>query len=203
MKLFWASFFDKTKLSLVGIGRVLRDWRYALTAAMVALALGILFSILSVGTTEWNLLLSRLPIGEKLSIMSDATIRLFADASTIEGALIIIVVILQGITIALLAFSIVAARHMQELRKTSGRRVGETTFASAVATIGLGCSACGASLIIPLLSVISTSAVFIGTMTMLITTLAIGLLLYSSWKMGFSAYATTTATRTKKEETHE
>lgn len=203
MKLFWASFFDKIKLSLVGIGRVLRDWRYALTAAMVALALGILFSILSVGTTEWNLLLSRLPIGEKLSIMSDATIRLFADASTIEGALIIIVVILQGITIALLAFSIVAARHIQELRKTSGRRVGETTFASAVATIGLGCSACGASLIIPLLSVISTSAVFIGTMTMLITTLAIGLLLYSSWKMGFSAYATTTATRTKKEETHE
>lgn len=203
MKLSWASFFDKTKLSLVGIGCVLRDWRYALTAAMVALALGILFSILSVGTTEWNLLLSRLPIGEKLSIMSDATIRLFADASTIEGALIIIVVILQGITIALLAFSIVATRQMQELRKTSGRRLGESTFASAIATVGLGCSACGASLIIPLLSVISTSAVFIGTMTMLITALAIGLLLYSSWKMGFSAYATTTATRTKKEETHE
>lgn len=198
-KLFWKSFFDKTVLSLVGIGRVLRDWRYTLIAMSVAFLFGVMFSMLSVGTTEWNLLLSRLPLGEKVGIIGDAFVRLFADASTIDGVLLLVVVLLQGVTIALLVFSLVAEQKIKKQKQAANRRAGETAFASAVVTLGLGCSTCGASLIIPLLSVISTSAVFIGTVTLLITIVAIILLLYSSWKMGFSAYATTTAAYHQKE----
>lgn len=192
-KLFWASLIDRTKLSVIGVWRVLSKWRYILIAVAVSILFAILFSILSVGTTEWQLLLSKLPFMEKMGIIGEALIRFVRDATTTTGLLSIVVVILQGITISLLVFSIVRERETKQKYGKTANRFGESLIASIVATLGLGCSTCGASLIIPLLSLISASAIFIGAMTTIIIVVAMALLMYSSWKMGYAAYAYTSA----------
>lgn len=190
-KLFWTSLIDRTKLSVIGVWRVLSKWRYILIAVVVSILFAILFSILSVGTTEWQLLLSKLPFMEKMGIIGEALIRFVRDATTATGLLSIVVVILQGITISLLVFSIVRERETKQKYGKTANCFGESLVASIVATLGLGCSTCGASLIIPLLSLISASAIFIGAMTTIIIVVAMALLMYSSWKMGYAAYAYT------------
>lgn len=182
---------DRTKLSVIGVWRVLSKWRYILIAVVVSILFAILFSILSVGTTEWQLLLSKLPFMEKMGIIGEALIRFARDATTATGLLSIVVVILQGITISLLVFSIVRERETKQKYGKTANRFGESLAASIVATLWLGCSTCGASLIIPLLSLISASAIFIGAMTTIIIVVAMALLMYSSWKMGYAAYAYT------------
>ena len=187
-KLFWISFAENTKLSIIGTMRVVLKWQYALTAIVVILLFSMIFGVLVVGTFEWSLLVSALPVEDKFDILIRGVIRIFGYIESFSDVLILAVVILQGITISLLVFNIRQQRKSDKERNAMANRVGESTVASLIATLGLGCSACGTSLIIPLVSLISSSAVFLGTVTTAIVVIALLLLLHSAWKMGHGAY---------------
>lgn len=191
-KIYWHSLLDKTKLSLLGCLRVLIKWPYLLLALLTIIIFGAFFGVLAIGSSEWNLLTSSLPIKDKLDILTQACIRFFSQVPSVYDAMLVAVVVLQGITIALLAYTLNQQRKSKkEQDKSSSARVRETTAASFIATLGLGCSACGTSLIIPLLSLLSTSAIFLGAITTVIVVVALLLLLHSSWQMGYQAFAFT------------
>lgn len=187
----WASFLNKTSLSLVGIARVIRRPAYAGIALCVVGVFATVMAIFLNGTTEWNLLLSSLPLGDKMDIMGRVWVRFFENIPTVQGILVSIAIILQGLTIATLVFNIKKERETNKRYGNSMNRINQSTFATLLTTLSLGCSTCGGSLLIPLLSVVSTSTAFLGTMTILITVLAINVLLYSLWRLGYGAYAHT------------
>lgn len=180
----------KAKLSVSGILKVIVRWRYLLVAVVVMVIFSIIFGLLSMGSLEVNMLLSRLSIVDKLDIVNRSIMRVFSNSTTFSGVLTGIIIVLQGIAIALLAFNI---RHQRENSKAMASsnirgRVGESAAASVIAMLGLGCSTCGTSLLLPLLALVSSSAAFLGAATTLVSLIAIGFLLYSLANMGYTAY---------------
>lgn len=187
-KLFWASLLDKTKLSLAGTAQVLMKWQYLLLAICVAAIFSMLFGVLSVGSAQWNLLVSALPVSDKLSILAEALVSVLQDVTSFAGFVVLLTVLLQGVLIALLVFTIKRQRKTQKEREVISGSASQSTLATIVATLGLGCSACGTSLVIPLISFVSVSAAFLGAVMTVVALLAVALLLYSSWRMGYMAY---------------
>lgn len=201
MRFSIASLIDKLKLAAVGIGRVLVHWQYVLLVLLITLAFGVILTLSSSGTTEWSLLFSGLPLESKLDLLGDVLRRFFVDAGTLVGFLTVLVSLLQGLVISTLIFNL---RHQQ---KVSSNRVGESTLASIVMIIGLGCPSCGTSLLLPILgAVTATSLVVINTVSIIIMLIALALSLYTLWKLSYIAYANDTAEsyrRAKKEESHD
>lgn len=184
----WILFYESVKLSVAGVIRVLSKWNYALIALATIFVFSMVFGVLSVGTSEWNLLMSGLPLADKFAILTRGVVRVFTHIESPSDLLLITVVVLQGIAIALLAYTISQQRQSARQQSNIEDGTGESTVASLLATIGLGCSACGTSLAAPVISLISSSTVFLGIATTFVMFAAIALLLYSIRKMGHTAY---------------
>lgn len=181
------SFFGiKLKLSAKTVGWVLSRWRYALLALVTAFlffeliywmfSLEVLFTILSS---------SGVSIVEKINVLLSplGSIAARASSGTYVASLMVILSLLQGVNIAVLAFTM---RHQQ---KTDPSLLGGSTFVGLLALIGLGCPACGTSLITPVVALfVSTSAVAISEKIMLVVLpLAIIVGLYGIYVLGLRA----------------
>lgn len=188
IKLSLVSLWDTTKLSLAGTIHVLTRWQYLLLAVAIAHLIGIAFSIFATGTTDWNMLVSSIPLADKTAIIGRVATDMYANTSTFAGAVIALVAILQGIALALLAYNIKQQYRVKSLQNTSAANAKQPALATFIAALGLGCSTCGTSLLLPLFGTLAGSALFLTTLTVLVAVIAIGLLAYSSWKMGYSAY---------------
>lgn len=188
------SYFDamvgKARISISGILKVIVRWRYFLVAVVVMAIFSIIFGLLSIGSLEVNMLFSRLPIVDKFDIVNRSIVRVFSNSTTFSGVLTGIIIILQGLAMALLVFNIRRQRENNKIITSTNirGRVGESAVASVIAMLGLGCSACGTSLLLPLLALISSSAAFLGAATTTVSLIAIGFLLYSLVNMGYTAY---------------
>lgn len=188
LQLSLVSLLDKTKLSLAGTRHVLTRWQYLLIAIVVTHLAGVAFSIFATGTTDWNMLVSSLPLADKIDILGRVVGSLYKNASTFSGAVIVLVALLQGVVVALLAYNIAQQQRIKTLRNTSAASATQPALGTFVAALGLGCSTCGTSLLLPLFGTLAGSALLMTTLTLVIAIIAIGLLSYSSWKMGYSAY---------------
>ena len=131
------------------------------------------------------LIMSRLPILDKIALLGSMIIDIFKQSFTsLNGALLVIVSILQGVSIAAVIFT---AKNNRDNEKTVSRQVGLSGIASIAATIGLGCVPCGTSLILPLGTLFfsgaaaATAANIASTIVLL---LALLLSLFSLYKSG-------------------
>ena len=131
------------------------------------------------------LIMSRLPILDKIALLGSMIIDIFKQSFTsLNGALLVIVSILQGVSIAAVIFT---AKNNRDNEKTVSRQVGLSGIASIAATIGLGCVPCGTSLILPIVTLFfsgaaaATAANIASTMVLL---LALLLSLFSLYKSG-------------------
>ena len=138
------------KSALLGVGRMLGLPKYFLItiAATVAFAVVIYFAINA--NFYGPLIISRLPILDKIALLGSMIIDIFKQSFTsLNGALLMVVSILQGVSIAAVIFT---AKNNRDNEKTISRQVGLSGIASIAATIGLGCVPCGTSLILPIVT---------------------------------------------------
>ena len=131
------------------------------------------------------LMMSRLPILDKIALLGSMIIDIFKQSFTsLNGALLMVVSILQGVSIAAVIFT---AKNNRDNEKTVSRQVGLSGIASIAATIGLGCVPCGTSLILPIVTLFfsgaaaATAANIASTIVLL---LALPLSLFSLYKSG-------------------
>ena len=131
------------------------------------------------------LMTSRLPILDKIALLGSMIIDIFKQSFTsLNGALLMVVSILQGVSIAAVIFT---AKNNRDNEKTVSRQVGLSGIASIAATIGLGCVPCGTSLILPIVTLFfsgaaaATAANIASTIVLL---LALLLSLFSLYKSG-------------------
>lgn len=173
------------KSALLGVGRMLGLPKYFLItiAATVAFAMIIYFAINA--NFYGPLMMSRLPVLDKIALLGSMIIDIFKQGFTsLNGALLMIVSILQGISIAAVIFT---AKNNRDNEKTVSRQVGLSGIASIAATIGLGCVPCGTSLILPIVTLFfsgaaaATAANIASTIVLL---LALLLSLFSLYKSG-------------------
>ena len=172
------------KSALLGVGRMLGLPKYFLItiAATVAFAVVIYFAINA--NFYGPLMMSRLPVLDKIALLGSMIIDIFKQSFTsLNGALLMVVSILQGISIAAVIFT---AKNNRDNEKTVSRQVGLSGIASIAATIGLGCVPCGTSLILPIVTLFfsGAAATAANIASTIILLLALLLSLFSLYKSG-------------------
>ena len=144
------------KSALLGIGRMLGLPKYFLITivATVAFAMVIYFAINA--NFYGPLIISRLPVLDKIVLLGSMIIDIFKQSFTSpNGALLMVVSIFQGVSIAAVIFT---AKNNRDNEKTISRQVGLSGIVSIAATIGLGCVPCGTSLILPIVTLFFSGA---------------------------------------------
>ena len=131
------------------------------------------------------LMMSRLPILDKIALLGSIIIDVFKQSFTSpNGALLVIVSILQGVSIAAVIFT---AKNNRDNEKTVPRQVGLSGIASIAATIGLGCVPCGTSLILPIVTLFfsgAAAATAANIASIIVLLLALLFSLFSLYKSG-------------------
>ena len=184
MKHRFSSLRHTTFTALSGIGQVLRQPRYAAGALVGALGFAWLIFLLTNGGFYGALLMSRLPLVDKLGVIGTMLAEIARQAATsLTGALRVLVSILQGISLALIIFT---ARHNKRNQQTT-QQLGLSGIASVAAAIGLGCVPCGTSLILPIVAVFFSGAAAASAATVastIVLIIALGLCLFSLYRSG-------------------
>ena len=131
------------------------------------------------------LMMSRLPIIDKIALLGSMIIDIFKQSFTSpNSALLMVVSILQGVSIAAVIFT---SKNNRDNEKTVSRQVGLSGIASIAATVGLGCVPCGTSLILPVVTLFfsgAAAAAAANIASIIVLLLALLLSLFSLYKSG-------------------
>jgi hypothetical protein len=110
--------------------------------------------------------------------------------------LLVIVAILQGWLIAVLIFVI---KYNRSIDKNT---IGGSLFATILATIGLGCVACGTSLLVPIVGLFASSSASVITKSLTTPILALSILItvFSLYRVGLQASTSIAHTKAKNKD---
>ncbi len=171
----------KARLSLKTVMWIMSKWRYAIAALLISIFFFELIYWVFNLNIFWSVISStKISLFDKLSFMAsplESVVQLSGYASAITMMLLSIT---QGISIAILIFII---RHQ---KKVDSEMVGRSSLIGILAIIGLGCPACGTSLLTPIIAIfVSGSAVTVSEQITIIT-LPIALLIsiYGLYTLG-------------------
>ncbi len=180
---------ETVKTAAAGIGALLKLPRYGVLAAGFSLLFAIVIFFVINGNFYGPLFLSRLSIVDKLAVAGNMLAELFKQGfTTPNGALLLIVSILQGLSLSVVIFT---ARRNKRNEQDVARQLSVSGIASIAAAIGLGCVPCGTSLILPIVTLFfsgaaaATAANVAGTIVLI---LALVLSLASLYKSGQIAF---------------
>lgn len=191
---------EQIKSASFGIGRLLLIPQYLLlaTATSLIFALVIFFAINA--NFYGPLMMSQLPFLDKIALLGDMLSDIFTQGFTsINGALLIVVSVLQGISIAAVIFT---AKKNKVEEKTVTRQVGLSGIASVAAAIGLGCVPCGTSIILPIIAIFfsgAAAATAANIASTIVLTLALLLSVFSLYKSGKIVFMYTELAKQEKE----
>lgn len=116
-----------------------------------------IFWFLNLGLLHFLLTSPFLQITDKISILIGSYTDIFTIPLSPLALTLFAVSIFQGIAVAALIYSI---RHERSMRRGIVKDFGSTGVAGVLSVLGLGCAACGTSLVTPLLTFFfATSAV--------------------------------------------
>ena len=177
------------KSAALGVSKILSLPPYLL----LAIVLFVLFALIIFFAINANfygpLMMSRLLILDKISLFGTMFIDIFKQGfSSLNGALLLIVSLLQGLSITVVIFTVKKNKRNEQ---SVTRQVGLSGLASVAAAIGLGCVSCGTSLILLLVAVFFSGAATATAATVastLVLILALLLSLFSLYKSGQIAF---------------
>ena len=177
------------KSALRGIGTLLSLPRYLLLAVVLSLLFALIIFFASNANFYGPLMLSQLPIFDKIAFLGTMFIDIFKQGFTsVGGALLLIVSILQGLSITVVIFT---AKNNKRSDQSVAKQAGLSGLASVAAAIGLGCVPCGTSLILPIVALFfsgaaAATAAHIASTIVLVVALFLSLFsLYQSGQIAF------------------
>lgn len=109
----------------------------------------LIFWFLNIGLFQYLLTSTYLSFTDKLSTIIGSYAGIFTVPIAPLSITLFIVSVLQGIALATLTYSI---RHERSTRASIIRDFGSTGVAGVFSVLGLGCAACGTSLVTPVLT---------------------------------------------------
>ena len=175
-----------------GIYNLMKLPRYAILAVAISLIFAVIIFFAINANFYAPLLLSRLPLIDKLSIVGSIIVEIFKQGfTTPNGALLIIVSILQGLSLSVVIFT---ARRNKRNEEDMARQLSVSGIASIAAAIGLGCVPCGTSLILPIVALFfsgAAAATAANIASYLVLILALILSLFSLYRSGQIAFVYT------------
>lgn len=191
---------EQIKSASFGISRLLLIPQYFLLAAVTSLIFALVIFFAINANFYGPLMMSQLPFLDKIALLGDMLSDIFTQGFTsINGALLIVVSVLQGISIAAVIFT---AKKNKVEEKTVTRQVGLSGIASVAAAIGLGCVPCGTSIILPIIAIFfsgAAAATAANIASTIVLTLALLLSVFSLYKSGKIVFMYTELAKQEKE----
>lgn len=194
-----AKWLDGFPLAGKGILLATHEKRFIIGAVIAFIFFGTLMNLLSAGFAKFELMYY-LGFSGTVSIIWDAFIGLFGvNRIFLEWLPVFLLALLQGILIGLI---VLLWKKKQGQNSANIQRAGIVT---GLIALGAGCPTCGTTLIAPLLGAIfSTSATMVGTVSVLITIVAIVIAILSLRRLSEETYVIIVNERyMKKKEVHE
>lgn len=109
----------------------------------------LIFWMLNIGLFQYLMLSPTVGLAEKFMVVVGSYGGVFGTPTSWLAIILFVVSILQGVAVAALVYSIKRERAMN---KSIVKDLGGTGVAGVLAIMGLGCAACGTSLITPILT---------------------------------------------------
>ena len=191
---------EQIKSASFGISRLLLIPQYFLLAAVTSLIFALVIFFAINANFYGPLMMSQLPFLDKIALLGDMLSDIFTQGFTsINGALLIVVSVLQGISIAAVIFT---AKKNKVEEKPVTRQVGLSGIASVAAAIGLGCVPCGTSIILPIIAIFfsgAAAATAANIASTIVLTLALLLSVFSLYKSGKIVFMYTELAKQEKE----
>ncbi len=144
-----SSFGDKALLACQGAKGLLCQPAYLAIFVVSALVFAYIFTFFRDGTVNWSLLLSGLPFADKLGILGQGFLNIFANVRDLYGISILVMSLLQGLCIALMVY---AWKHRERNSALDGASTGG--IGAILGFIALGCPSCGVTFVTPILTAI-------------------------------------------------
>lgn len=160
------------------------QWHYALLALGIGLVVyTVLFWINNLPTISYIISSSTIPLGVKLQLLSGTFTAIVKHGGSLSLATTLIIALLQGFALAALVYII---RQQRSSSRSTSSAIGGAGAAGILAALGMGCGACGTSLITPILVAIGASSSTALASTIGNITLAFSLLIsiYSIYIIG-------------------
>lgn len=147
----------RIRLSLVSVVKLLYlKPAYFLLAATVSIVFyQFIFWFLNLGLLQYLLASPFLTIGDKLELLIGSYSGVFRLPISPLAITLFAVSVIQGITVAALVYTVRRERLMQ---RGLMKDFGCTGIAGALSVLGLGCAACGTSLVTPILTFFFTTS---------------------------------------------
>lgn len=181
MKVRWSLFLVKLKLSVKTLLWLFSNWRYSVLAIVLAgLFFELVYWLFNLQVLGIILSSTRLSIVEKLSTLLSPFQAIGGVSGRFTLSMMIALSLIQGVSIAALTYSI------KNQPKVDNKLLGGSTVVGFLAVVGLGCPACGTSLITPIVALFASgSAVAISeNITAIALPLAIAIGLYGLYVLG-------------------
>lgn len=176
----------KLQVASTGLKRVLRQPRYAVLAAVLSvLFLELIFWLNNLPMLQYILTVPTLSLAAKMQFLASTYTDVWQSSSSPLAISLLVLSLIQGATLSILLYIV---RH-QTADTAALKAVGSSSLASILATLGLGCAACGTSLITPILVLLfSSSSVVLADRVGAVVTLA-GMIagLYALYSIGMKA----------------
>lgn len=187
---------DRSKFALVSTGYIFKKPKYLCIFLLSFFVFLYFLTFFRDGSSNWQLIWSGLAIDRKLEVLGRIFPAILENFSSLYGATIIILSLLQGIIVAQLIF---AWRHREKSQPMHGASAGG--LGAVLGFVALGCPTCGIGLLTPLLSAIAgASAVALADVVgQIITILAFALLLFSIIRLGYINYIIISSKNYKEE----
>lgn len=174
----------KIKLSLRTIGWLFTKWRYVVLAIVASVAFfQLIYWLFNFDLAVLLFGNPSIDIAKKIEVFVSPLMTISNQNGTFATIQMWIISIIQGINIALLTYVV---RHQ---RKLDAGAIGGSSFVGILAIIGLGCPACGTSLVTPIVAMFaSSSAVVVSeSIVAIVLPLAILIGLYGVYSLGLKA----------------
>ena len=163
--------------------------RYLLLAVVLSLLFALIIFFASNASFYGPLMLSQLPIFDKIAFLGTMFIDIFKQGFTsVGGALLLIVSMLQGLSITVVIFT---AKNNKRSDQSVAKQAGLSGLASVAAAIGLGCVPCGTSLILPIVALFfsgAAAATAANIASTIVLVVALFLSLFSLYQSGQIAF---------------
>lgn len=171
----------KLQLSISAVVWLLSKWRCAGLALLIAvLFFELIYWLFNFRVLSTIIFSGNVSLVEKLQVLVSPVQSIGAATGGFLLTFMLLLALVQGILLAGLIYII------RQQRKLDDKLVSGSSFATLFAIIGLGCPACGTSLVTPVVALfISGSAVTVSQqITLVATPLALGIGLYGLYAIG-------------------
>ncbi|MCR5699947.1 MAG: hypothetical protein K6G49_00740 [Candidatus Saccharibacteria bacterium] len=185
----WRKWCDEFALAGKGILLAFKEKRFWWGFIPSFIFFGVLMNLLAGGTAKFELM-AALGFPENLQILGSSFLAIFGlNQPFLDWLPIFAISLLQGILIGI----IVLLWNKKRLDKSSsknGENLGSAGIITGLIALGAGCPTCGATLITPLIGAfVSTGGLAIaGTISTLVTVLAIIIAILALRRLGLEAY---------------